>query len=93
VTFEAADRPNIGTRLSSLVQALGQTADISMALTSIYRSVHDYIVLVARSAAEALRLTTEHVSPIHLLPTDVIMPDMSGPTAAAHLAPESAPGP
>jgi two-component system, cell cycle sensor histidine kinase and response regulator CckA len=37
-----------------------------------------YSVLVAQDAEHALRLARGHIAPIHLLLTDVIMPDMSG---------------
>jgi DNA-binding NtrC family response regulator len=48
-------------------------------------TAYGYTVLVARSMQEALRLTTDQVAPIHLLLTDVIMPDTGGPAAAAQL--------
>jgi signal transduction histidine kinase/ActR/RegA family two-component response regulator len=37
-----------------------------------------YKVLVARTGADALRIVAEHVGPIDLLATDVVMPEMSG---------------
>lgn len=39
---------------------------------------HGYTVLAARSPADALRLAGQHIGPIHLLITDVIMPGMNG---------------
>jgi two-component system cell cycle sensor histidine kinase/response regulator CckA len=42
-------------------------------------SAHGYTVLMARSVEEALCLTMDQGTPIHLLLTDVIMPDTGGP--------------
>ena len=39
---------------------------------------HGYRVLVAESGAEALMLVEQHVEPIHLVVTDVVMPGMNG---------------
>ena len=48
---------------------------------------HGYRVLTARNAGEALLLCEQHVGPVHLLLSDVVMPQMSGPTLAKRLAP------
>jgi signal transduction histidine kinase/ActR/RegA family two-component response regulator len=45
-----------------------------------------YTVIAAREPTEALRLATEHAGPIHLLITDVIMPQMSGAALAPQIA-------
>jgi PAS domain S-box-containing protein len=37
-----------------------------------------YTVIAANSPSEAIRLVTEHVGQIHLLMTDVVMPEMNG---------------
>jgi two-component system cell cycle sensor histidine kinase/response regulator CckA len=37
-----------------------------------------YTVLTARTPAEAIRIVTEHTGPLHLLFTDVVMPQMNG---------------
>jgi PAS domain S-box-containing protein len=50
-----------------------------------------YKVLCAGSGDEALALARQHPEPIHLLLTDVVMPNMSGPDLARRLA-EMRPG-
>jgi PAS domain S-box-containing protein len=44
-----------------------------------------YKVIVAQHAGEALLLCEQHPEPIHLLLTDVVMPQMSGPELAKRL--------
>ncbi len=44
--------------------------------------LHGYTVLEARHGIEALITSTKYVGPIHLLLTDVVMPQMSGPEVA-----------
>jgi PAS domain S-box-containing protein len=45
-----------------------------------------YEVLEARQGAEALRISDQHAGPIHLMVTDVVMPEMSGRELAQRLA-------
>ncbi|MBH0190878.1 MAG: PAS domain S-box protein [Nitrospira sp.] len=45
-----------------------------------------YDVLIARHGIEALLTGAKHLGPIHLLLTDVVMPQMSGPEVAEQLA-------
>jgi PAS domain S-box-containing protein len=47
--------------------------------------VHGYTVLEARHGIEALLTSAKYVGPIHLLLTDVVMPQMSGPEVAEKL--------
>ena len=47
--------------------------------------LHGYTVLEARHGIEALLTGARHVGPIHLLLTDVVMPQMSGPEVAGKL--------
>ncbi|HXF93760.1 MAG TPA: PAS domain S-box protein [Nitrospiraceae bacterium] len=48
--------------------------------------LHGYTVLEARHGIEALLTGAQHMGPIHLLLTDVVMPQMSGPEVAERLA-------
>ncbi len=49
-----------------------------------------YKVLEAPSGPEAIRVSQEYKGPIHLLLTDVVMPNMSGREVAFQLAPKRA---
>ncbi|MBZ5543149.1 MAG: response regulator [Acidobacteriia bacterium] len=46
-----------------------------------------YKVLVARNGEDALVVSEQHKGPIHLLLTDVVMPEMGGPELADRLRP------
>jgi PAS domain S-box-containing protein len=47
---------------------------------------HGYLVLEAHHGRDAIRISDEYPGPIHLLVTDVIMPEMSGRQVADRLA-------
>jgi CheY-like chemotaxis protein len=49
---------------------------------------HGYAVIPASAPAEALQLAGSHSGPIHLLVTDVVLPQLSGRGLAERLAPE-----
>ncbi len=46
---------------------------------------HGYTVLKAETPTEAIRLANEYSGEIHLLMTDVVMPDMNGSDLARNL--------
>jgi len=56
-------------------------------LTREILQMHGYVVLEARNAIEALAVAEQHAEPIHLLVTDVVMPQMSGRELADRLMP------
>jgi CheY-like chemotaxis protein len=61
----------------------------AMALREIIREslqAVGYQVLLAANGAEALEVVRQHSGPIHLLITDVVMPQMSGPELAQRVA-------
>ena len=55
------------------------------ALTRLALQTHGYTVLEARNGKEALRVSERHEAPLHLLITDVVMPEMGGRLVAEHL--------
>lgn len=48
-------------------------------------AVQGYQVLEAHDGTQALALCRQHTGPIHLLLTDVVIPDTSGPELAANI--------
>jgi len=54
-------------------------------LAATVLEAHGYTVLPAKSPAEAIRLASTHVGTIHLVLSDVIMPEMNGRDLACRL--------
>ncbi len=85
----AAEDKSTGTE--ELPVGRGETVLVvedEMAFLKLITSVLDrleYDVLFAASPSEALALAEGRAGPIHLLITDVIMPEMNGQTLAGHL--------
>ena len=62
-------------------------AEDELAVRNVARRILEragYTVLAAASGDEALQLCASHEGPIHLLLTDMVMPDMGGRELAAH---------
>ncbi|HEX71937.1 MAG TPA: PAS domain-containing sensor histidine kinase, partial [Candidatus Hydrogenedentes bacterium] len=70
----ADDRPVHGTETVLLVEDEEAILGFGKAILT----QHGYTVLAARTPGEALALARRHEGPIHLLITDVVMPEMNG---------------
>ncbi len=77
------DRRAHGTEVVLLVE------DEELILVLLKRTLetHGYRVLAAGNGVEALRLASRHRSAIHLLVTDVVMPQMNGPELVRRIRP------
>ncbi len=64
---------------------LVEDEDVLRALLAKFLRLHGYTVLEARHGGEALLICERHQGPIHLLVTDVVMPQMSGRELADRL--------
>jgi two-component system cell cycle sensor histidine kinase/response regulator CckA len=78
-------RPTEITRRGSETVLLVEDDEPLRTLAREILSIRGYTVLDAISPSEALRLADVHPGPIHLLLTDVVMPQMNGRQVADHL--------
>ena len=56
--------------------------------TREYLMLNGYIVLEAKNGEDALCIARDYIPPIHMMITDVVMPNMGGAKLAGHLATE-----
>jgi CheY-like chemotaxis protein len=54
-------------------------------MTAEMLQLHGYVVLAALTPGEAIRMAREHAGEIHLLMTDVVLPEMNGRDLARNL--------
>jgi PAS domain S-box-containing protein len=66
---------------------LVEDEDVLRGLLAKFLRLYGYTVLEARHGGEALLTCERHQGPIHLMVTDVVMPQMSGRELAARLTP------
>ena len=82
VTLQVAPTTLRGTETVLLVEDEEQVRTVA---SSILRR-HGYQVISAVHGGDALLVSERHLGPIHLLVTDVVMPELSGPELARRLA-------
>jgi nitrogen-specific signal transduction histidine kinase len=90
ITAEAEAEPPPRTSPGSLdgsdtILVVEDEVIIRSLVTRILQS-HRYRVLEAANAKEALQLCDDYSGPVHLLVTDVVMPEISGPELARRLS-------
>jgi two-component system, cell cycle sensor histidine kinase and response regulator CckA len=83
---EGAAAPS-GLQGGSETILLAEDNEMVRALACEILKRHGYTVVEARHGADALDIARRYHGPIHLLLTDVVMPEMSGPELVSRLAP------
>jgi PAS domain S-box-containing protein len=78
---ESHDRPQPGFETI----LLAEDEEMVRTLTRRILESHSYKILEARDGSEALAIAEQHIGPVHLLLTDVIMPKMCGKELAQQL--------
>ncbi len=81
----ADDAPEVDTRGTETVLVVEDVAAVR-AVTREMLQRYGYHVLDAADGAAALQLAADHHAPIHLLLTDVVMPDLNGRDLAQRLS-------
>jgi PAS domain S-box-containing protein len=81
----ADDAPEVDTRGTETVLVVEDVAAVR-AVTREMLQRYGYHVLDAADGAAALQLAADHHAPIHLLLTDVVMPDLNGRDLAERLS-------
>jgi two-component system, cell cycle sensor histidine kinase and response regulator CckA len=81
----ADDAPEVDTRGTETVLVVEDVAAVR-AVTREMLQRYGYHVLDAADGAAALQLAADHHAPIHLLLTDVVMPDLNGRDLARRLS-------
>lgn len=76
----AAEQPPSSPRSSSATEHILVVEDEPAILAVLSRMLREagYTVLAAQSPSEAIQMAAEHWGPIHLLLTDVVLPEMNG---------------
>jgi CheY-like chemotaxis protein len=82
----AADAPAAPPRRGSETVLVVEDEGEVRALVHSLLAEHGYLVLSAGRPSDAIRIAEHHAGPIHLLVTDMVMPEMNGPALAWRLA-------
>jgi CheY-like chemotaxis protein len=86
-SVQACDEKTVETGQGTILLVEDEPSMLYMVKTML--EIMGYKVLAAASPSEAIRLAREHEKEIHVLMTDVIMPEMNGPELADRLMTEN----